>query len=128
MTVNEIIKIFDCVNEIKDKKLPIKISLILIRNLKKLKEIMEDIEDKRTEIINKYADRDEKGQLILNKKDQFQVSNNITNFENDLKELFNTQIKIQFDKFSIEDIEKYDENKFDSLTMNEVEILKNFIN
>ena len=61
MTVNEIIKIFDCVNEIKDKKLPIKISLILIRNLKKLKEIMEDIEDKRTEIINKYADRDEKG-------------------------------------------------------------------
>lgn len=128
MTVNEIIKIFDCVNEIKDKKLPIKISLILIRNLKKLKEIMEDIEDKRTEIINKYADRDEKGQLILNKKDQFQVSNNITNFENDLKELFNTQIKIQFDKFSIEDIEKYDENKFDSLTMNEVEILQNFIN
>ena len=128
MTVNEIIKIFDCVNEIKDKKLPIKISLILIRNLKKLKEIMEDIEDKRTEIINKYADRDEKGQLILNKKDQFQVSNNITNFENDLKELFNTQIKIQFDKFSIEDIEKYDENKFDFLTMNEVEILQNFIN
>lgn len=128
MTVNEIIKIFDCVNEIKDKKLPIKISLILIRNLKKLKEIMEDIEDKRTEIINKYADRDEKGQLILNEKDQFQVSNNIINFENDLKELFNTQIKIQFDNFSIEDIEKYDENKFDSLTMNEVEILQNFIN
>ena len=128
MTVNEIIKIFDCVNEIKDKKLPIKISLILIRNLKKLKEIMEDIEDKRTEIINKYADRDEKGQLILNENNQFQVSNNITNFENDLKELFNTQIKIQFDNFSIEDIEKYDENKFDSLTMNEVEILQNFIN
>lgn len=123
MKANEIIKICNCISKIKNKKLPVKMSLILIRNSKKLEEVVTDIEDKRFEIISQYADKNQNGQ-ILSEDGQFKVSNNITGFENDLKELFNTQINIQLDNISMQDIEKCDEDKFDSLTMEEVEVLQ----
>ena len=58
MKVNEIVKISNCISKIKNKKLPIKMSLILIRNSKKLEEVVKDIENKRFEIISQYADKD----------------------------------------------------------------------
>ena len=123
MKVNEIVKISNCISKIKNKKLPIKMSLILIRNSKKLEEVVKDIENKRFEIISQYADKDQNGR-VLNEDGQFKVSNNLTDFENDLKELFNTQINIQFDTLSMEDIQKCDNEKYDSLTMEEVDALQ----
>ena len=126
MKVSEIIKISNCIDEIKDKKLPIKMSLILIRNSKKLNEVVKDIDNKRFEIISQYADKDQNGQ-ILSENGQFKVSNNLTDFENDLKELFNTQINIQLDTLSMEDIQKCDNEKYDSLTMEEVDALQSIM-
>lgn len=126
MKVSEIIKISNCIDEIKDKKLPIKMSLILIRNSKKLNEVVKDIDNKRFEIISQYADKDQNGQ-ILSENGQFKVSNNLTDFENDLKELFNAQINIQLDTLSMEDIQKCDSEKYDSLTMEEVDALQYII-
>lgn len=127
MKVNEIVKISNCISKIKNKKLPIKMSLILIRNSKKLEEVVKDIENKRFEIISQYADKDQNGR-VLNEDGQFKVSNNLTDFENDLKELFNTQIKIQLDTLSMEDIQKCDNEKYDSLTMEEVDALQYILN
>lgn len=126
MKVSEIIKISNCINGIKDKKLPIKMSLILIRNSKKLEEAVKDINNKRFEIISQYADKDQNGQ-ILSENGQFKVSNNLTDFENDLKELFNTQINIQLDTLFMEDIQKCDNEKYDSLTMEEVDALQSIM-
>lgn len=126
MKVNEIVKISNCISKIKNKKLPIKMSLILIRNSKKLEEVVKDIENKRFEIISQYADKDQNGR-VLNEDGQFKVSNNLTDFENDLKELFNTQIKIQLDILSMEDIQKCDNEKYDSLTMEEVDALQSIM-
>lgn len=101
-------------------------SLILIRNSKKLNEAVKDIDNKRFEIISQYADKDQNGQ-ILSENGQFKVSNNLTDFENDLKELFNTQINIQLDTLFMEDIQKCDNDKYDSLTMEEVDALQYII-
>lgn len=126
MKVSEIVKISNCIDEIKDKKLPIKMSLILIRNSKKLNEVVKDIDNKRFEVISQYADKDQNGQ-ILSENGQFKVSNNLTDFENDLKELFNTQINIQLDTLFMEDIQKCDNEKYDSLTMEEVDALQSIM-
>ena len=113
------------IESMKQKKLPVNVSFIIYRNVKKLIPIIQDIENNRKELLQKYMKKDDDGNPIIidNKYDL----TDLNAFNKQMNELLNTDISIDFDKISKFDIQRCDEDKFDSLTLEEIAVLQDFM-
>ena len=109
----------------KQKKLPVNVSFIIYRNIKKLIPIIQDIENNRKDLLQKYMKKDDNGNPVItdNKYDL----TDLNAFNKQMNELLNTDINIDFDKISKFDIQRCDEDKFDSLTLEEIAVLQDFM-
>lgn len=118
MKAGDIVALVDALGSVKDKKLPIRVELILARNAKKLADIADDIEDKRQTLVEKYGERDEDGELVIEDGRVPMIDG--AAFRREYDELIETDIEVTLDRLSMEDLEKCDSDKFDSLTVEEV--------
>lgn len=106
-----------------EQKLPIKVAYSLSKIYKIAKEECEFYQQKFTEIINKYSERDENGQPVL-LDDGTSISikkDEIDNCSEELKELQNFKIEIPDFSFKLEDFGDV------QLTLEEMEPLLEFI-
>ena len=126
MKVSEIQQMQNALNDVRKKKLPVKLSFVLSRNLKKMDEVVNDLEEKRNELIEKYGERGEDGNLLVGEKGEIKVTN-ANAFMNEMMEVLNADIEITLDSISEEDIEKCDRDGYDNLTVEEVGALENMI-
>ncbi len=119
MKLKDIITTHNNINKILEKKLPIRVAFIISRNVKKLSEIVSDYDEKRITIIKKYAEKDKDDNIVTDQNGNAKVTD-ITNANKDLVDLIETEINIEFDKLTLEDLEKCDESSYDSLTPSEL--------
>lgn len=108
---------------IKTKKLPVKMSFILSRNLKKMEEVVSDIDGKRNDLLGLYGEKDDEGQLKVGDNGQVHIVDP-DKFMSELTEVLNADIEITLDKVSMSDVEKCDQDGYDALTVEEVGALE----
>lgn len=112
------------IDELSEK--PMKVALIakLLRLSDELQKENQLIEKQRREILEKYAKKDENGQLIIDKNGNVDFENeNIEKVQNELYELSELEIDITDREITQEELES---NNLE-LTINQFVILNNFI-
>ena len=119
MKVSEIQATQNALAGVRKKKLPVKMSFVLSRNLKKMDEVVNDLEEKRNELIEKYGEHGEDGQLLFGENGEVKVIN-VDDFMTEILEVLNAEIEITYDTITEEDIEKCDMDGYDNLTVEEV--------
>lgn len=129
MKLKEIILLEKKINIISNKKMPVKLSFAIAKNLKQIKQCVEDYEEQRIKLIHLYAKKDQKGELIIDKNGNAEVENQ-TDFVKELTELLNTEEKFDIVKVNVNVLDKYDDNNniYDPLTPIEWEAIDWMIN
>jgi len=126
MKLKDIIDCNESLKALKDKRLPISVSLIISRNFKKLAPVMEDYEEKRSLLIQRYAKRDENGEMITHKNDSVQIGDPDA-FIREMDELTSTEIEVIFDKIPQVSLDRCEEEKYDRLTVDEVGVIDEYM-
>ncbi len=109
-----------------EKPMPVSLAAKMLRLAEDLQKENEIIEKQRRLIIEKYADKDEQGELIINNEGNvsFKEQKTAEEAQNELNELANLEVEIIDRKITEEDLV----NSNIQLTLGQLSILKNFIN
>lgn len=127
MKASEIQKIHSALTGVRNKKLPIKLSFILARNLKKMDGVVQDLEEKKQELIEKYGERDEDGELIVGDNGDVKIPH-AKAFVIEMSDMLSAEIEMQLDTITESDIEKCEQDGYDNLTVEEVGAMECMIN
>ena len=126
MKTIEINKTFENLTELEKKTLPIKVSLVVSRNIRKIKEAYNDIETKRMELVSRYGDKDENGEVIVNADGNVKISDP-KDFIKEFDELMASELDITLEKITMDDLNKCENEKYDALTLEEISALTLFL-
>ncbi|MDO5402987.1 MAG: hypothetical protein Q4F11_06065 [Eubacteriales bacterium] len=99
------------------KKLPVKLSYAVSKNVKTLTSECENLYEQRIKILNDSSSKDDKGNPVI--KDNQYVFNSDDEKSGAIKaitELLNTEVDVEIMNISMNDVEKCDEAKYDALT------------
>lgn len=125
MKAQEIQDMYIGLRNIVSKRVPIKMSFIINRNLKKMEEVVKDIDENRQKLLEKYGEKKEDGTLNIDKNGNVAVEkSNTVNYLMELSEIMNADIDITLDKVTLSDIEKCDTADYDKLSIEEVGALE----
>lgn len=127
MKALEIKKKYDILMSVKEKKLPVKVAFIISRNMTKMENIVADLEDKKREIIIKYAEKDEDENPIINEEGNVKILD-MKKFTEEINDILSVDLSIDFDMINMIDVQKIDLPEFDSLTLDELSALDCMIN
>ena len=120
LTNLEIFNFMNTCSKMIEKTLPLKLAYCLRYNINLLTPFYKACEEERLNIIKKYAEKDKEGNVIeINDTPKF--SDNKVYEE--LNELFSIENEINLKKIDISIVEKADEEQFDSITMQELNML-----
>ena len=112
------------ITDFSEKPMPVSLAAKLLRLAEDLLKENDIIEKQRRLIIEKYADKDEQGQLIIKEGNvSFKEKENAEKAQQELDELANLEIDITDRKITEEDLI----NANLQLTLNQLNILKYFI-
>lgn len=107
-----------------EKPMPVSLAAKMLRLANDLNKENDLIEKQRRLILEKYGDKDEQGQLVINNGNvSFKENNNLQAAQNELNELANLEVEI-IDRNITED-ELIKANL--ELTLNQLSVLQNFI-
>ena len=119
MKIKDIITKANELSTIMEKKLPIGVAFCISRNTKKLAEVLDDFEKKRIDIIKKYAEKDENGEVVVSQEGNAKVTD-IQAANAELTELMDVDVSLSFDTFSLADLERCNNAECDLLTPAEI--------
>ena len=110
--------------DLSEKPMPVRLSAKLLRLANDLTKENEIIEKQRRLIIEKYADKDESGQLIIdNGNVSFKENNNMQAAQNELDELANLEVEIIDRNITEDELVKANLE----LTLTQLATLQNFL-
>ena len=122
MKVSEVVNTYTVIKNMSQKKMPIKMSRILTRNMRKMESIVQDFDEDRNKLVEKYGERKEDGSLNYNENGGVKI---MDDGFNELFEIMNMEVDITYDKLSEQDIERCDSDPgYDKLTKEEVDALE----
>lgn len=122
ITNREIVKIFNGIRTIEEKKLPVKLGFAINKNVKAMRGIAEAYDAERTKILDKYGQKDEDGHLEIS-GDEYVLTDKKA-YAAEMNELLGIESELQVHTVTLDEIEKCDTEKFDALTPGELEILE----
>ena len=122
LTNNKIKEIALQINGITDKKLPIKLSFALQKNIKALASAEKEYEEARKKILEDNAEKDEDGKPII-EEDRYKI-NDMDKVTNDIVELLNIEVDLDIHEVGIEVLEQCDLDRYDTLTPRELALLE----
>ena len=128
MTYLEALNHYTNLNALRDKKLPTKLSIAVVRNVKILTPIFDVIRDKEAELVRTYGKKDENGEPIV--KDSIVIFENdetAASYKKEHAALFSMDENVDFVKVDIDELD-YDSDKYDVLTIEEMSTLLFMIN
>ena len=124
------IKISDLLNgtealkKLAETQLKAKLAWQVGRILKAADTEIQSFNDTRMDLIKKYGEKDENGELITDEKGNCKVMpDGIENFSNELNELINSEIEINANKISIDSLE---DKEFTPAEMSQLEPFVDF--
>ena len=122
LKLGELLNSVEVLQKLASKELKAKPAWQTSRILKAAEKEIQEFNDTRMKLINKYGEKDEQGELITDDNGNCKIiADDTIEFSNQLNELINTEIEINSNKINIEDIENID------FTPAEMAQLENFI-
>ena len=122
------VKILDLVNstetlqKLSQKDFKAKLAWSIARLLKAAEKEIQEFNDTRMNLIRKYGEKDENGELITDDKGNCKIDNSVLNeFSNELNDLMNTEVEINANKIDIELLENLE------FTPSDMAILEPFV-
>lgn len=107
--LKDVIEGTDVLKKLAGQPLRGKVAFQISKILKKLEDELTLFNDTRVEIIKKYSQTDENGNLITDENGNVKLNENtIAEFNKEITELLNTEIEINCDKIALKDIENID--------------------
>lgn len=122
------VKIADLVNstetlqKLAQKDFKAKLAWSIARLLKSAEVEIQSFNEARMNLIKKYGEKDENGELVTDENGNCKIENeSINEFSNELNELINTEVEINANKISLDLLEDVD------FTPSEIAILEPFV-
>ena len=107
-----------------EKPMPVSLAAKMLRLANDLNKENDLIEKQRRLILEKYGDKDEQGQLVINNGNvSFKENNNLQAAQNELNELANLEVEITDRNITEDELIKANLE----LTLNQFSVLQNFI-
>ena len=107
-----------------EKPMPVSLAAKMLRLANDLNKENDLIEKQRRLILEKYGDKDEQGQLVINNGNvSFKENNNLQAAQNELNELANLEVEITDRNITENELIKANLE----LTLNQLSVLQNFI-
>ena len=109
------------INGIVDKKLPIKLSFALQKNIKKIADAEKEYEEARKKILEDNAEKDEDGKAII-EDDRYKILD-MDKLTKELTELLEIENEVDIHEVDISVLDQLDSDRFDTLTTRELALL-----
>lgn len=122
MRLEEVKIYYHHLNELRNCRLPSRLSYAIAKNLKTLEAEIELIEAERVKLAENYAEKDEEGKAIVN-DGKFQIGENAEALQKDFLLFLSTDTEINVHKCSCDILETLDELRYDILTPAQMEAL-----
>ena len=116
MLIKDVRQTYDAIQGIMNKKLPIRMAFAIQKNAKLFREIVEFADNRQNEIVQKYAKRDESGKYVMTEDGEGVMIEDQESFIDEMDELAKTDMPLEFLKIAMSDVERCDEDRFDSLS------------
>lgn len=109
ITVNNMIKSIDTFNKILQQSFKGSLAFQIARIVRELDKEMQTFNNEKTKLIQKYAEKDEKGNLIVDENDNVKIDNSkIEEVNKEFESLLQTEIEINAEKLSINNIDNFE--------------------
>lgn len=120
--VGQIVNVIPILNKLAEGKFLGRKAFVIARLVREINKESETFELTRIELIKKYAEKDEKGELIITDDGNVHISTeNLANCNEELLKLQNTEIEINAEKIPVDWLEEI------TLTLTEASILEPFV-
>ena len=119
MKVKDARKTLEALQGLMSKKLPIKMAFAVQKNEKKIREVVEFADKRQNDIVEKNAKKDDKGEMIPSEDGKGILIEDREAFITEMNELVETDMPVELDKVAMSDIERCDEDRFESLSPKE---------
>lgn len=108
LTNKEILDKVNILGDISNRKLPVKVSYALAKNISKIESELKHYNNERVKIVDKYCERDEENNLKIENGNYVVKEDEIENWNKDMKDLQDIEIEFDVHKFNIELLNGYD--------------------
>lgn len=115
-------------NKLASKRLPVKVAYAISRNLDKMNNIITSYETARKTLLDQYAEKDEEGKAKVKDGNYVIQEDQKQAFSDEMKELLEVENEIDLHTINIDEVEKCDTDKYDSLTTADLMTLDVMIN
>ena len=115
-------------NKLASKRLPVKVAYAISRNLDKMNNIITSYETARKTLLDQYAEKDEEGKAKVKDGNYVIQEDQKQAFSNEMKELLEVENEIDLHTINMDEVEKCDTDKYDSLTTADLMTLDIMIN
>ena len=115
-------------NKLASKRLPVKVAYAISRNLNKMNNIITSYETARKTLLDQYAEKDEEGKAKVKDGNYVIQEDQKQAFSDELKELLEVENEIDLHTINMDEVEKCDTDKYDSLTTADLMTLDIMIN
>lgn len=115
-------------NKLASKRLPVKFAYAISRNLDKMNDIITSYETARKTLLDQYAEKDEEGKAKVKDGNYVIQEDQKQAFSDEMKELLEIENEIDLHTINMDEVEKCDTDKYDSLTTADLMTLDVMIN
>lgn len=115
-------------NKLASKRLPVKVAYAISRNLDKMNNIITSYETARKTLLDQYAEKDEEGKAKVEDGNYVIQEDQKQAFSDEMKELLEVENEIDLHTINMDEVEKCDTDKYDSLTTADLMTLDIMIN
>ena len=103
--VKDLANVWKALNKLAEKDFSLNTAITIADNIKSMKTSIEVLEKKEKELVNKYGEKDEKGELIIGENGSVKIID-IVGFQREHDELFDDEIEIELKPISKDDLAK----------------------
>lgn len=123
ITINDLINSGDIFRNLAQQPIKMRVAYNIARIIREIENEMKLFEETRRKLFDKYGEKDENGELLINADGNITITpENISLYNNEIQEVLNTSITLNAEKLNIEDLENIE------LTPNQVYLINAFIN
>ena len=105
LTNRKIVNDANFLGALTQKQLPIKISYAIAKNISKIESELKIYNKEREKLIDKYAEKDDKGENLIDENNQLKIlDEHLQTWNKDINELLDIEVEIEIHKFKLDDL------------------------
>ena len=109
ITINDLLNSVETLQKIAQKDFKAKLAWSIARLLKSAETEIQSFNETRMNLIKKYGEKDENGELVTDEKGNCKImTENVNTFTEELNELINTEVEINANKINFNLLENID--------------------